>query len=90
LPPTTRSLPPEFPFVRLILSSIAAGASWFVVRGIAGRFLSPSAAGLAAFCAAWLAMYPLSRLNRTAPAWAHWAGGGFVLLVFWLMLIFSR
>jgi hypothetical protein len=74
----------------IAVSALAAAASWFVVRLLVARFVSMSIAGLAAFCAAWIALYPLSRLNRSVPAWSHWARGAFVLFVFWLLLVFFR
>lgn len=74
----------------VVVSAVAAAASWLVVRLLAARFMSTSAVGLAAFCAAWAALYPLSRLNRSMPAWSHWARGAFVLVAFWLLMLFSR
>ena len=77
-------------FLLIAVSPLAAGASWFVVGLLAARFISTSFASLAAFSAAWVSLYPLSRLNRAVPAWSHWVRGAFVLVVFWLLIVFSR
>lgn len=69
--------------------TIGAAAAWLATRWVAGRFMwSPGITGLAAFCAAWVALYPLARQNRNVPVWAHWARGGFVLVVLWLVTLF--
>ena len=72
------------------VSTVASASSWFVVRVLAARLFSEAVSGLAAFVAGWIALYPLSRLNRSVPAWAHWARGAFVLVVIWIMMMFVR
>jgi hypothetical protein len=42
--------------------------------------------GLAAFCAGWLVLYPVSREYAGNQAWWHWAGGGIVVVV-WLIVL---
>jgi hypothetical protein len=71
--------------------TLAAATAWLTTRWIAARFMwSPSVTGLVAFCAAWVALYPLARRNRHVPAWTHWARGGFVLVVLWLVTLFIQ
>jgi hypothetical protein len=71
--------------------TVAAGGAWLVTRWLAARFMWPAGlAGIAAFCAAWIGLYPLARVNRAVPGWAHWARGAFVLVVFWLLTLFAR
>jgi hypothetical protein len=67
-------------------AGIAASASWLAARLI----FPPNLAGVASFCAAWITLYPVARLNRDVPAWAHWAQGGIILIAFWLLTRFSR
>jgi hypothetical protein len=76
--------------VLIVVSPLVAGASWFAVSLFAARFVSTPIAGLVAFCAVWVTLYPLSRLNRAVPAWSHWARGAFVLVVFWIITLLTR
>ena len=72
------------------VSTVASASSWFVVRVLAARLFSEAVSGLAAFAAAWVALYPLSRLNRSVPTWAHWARGAFVLVMIWIVMMIVR
>lgn len=77
--------------VLVIAAALAAGASWLIVRWLASRFeVAPPLAGIAAFVAAWTALYPFARLNQVSPSWSHWARGALVLLAFWLLAMFYR
>jgi hypothetical protein len=77
--------------VLLIGAALAAGASWLIVRWLASQFhMTPGVAGIAAFSAAWTALYPFARLNRVSSPWSHWARGTLVLIVFWMLTMFSR
>ncbi len=72
------------------VSAVASASGWFVVRVLAARLFSEAVSGLAAFAAGWIALYPLSRLNRSVPAWAHWARGAFVFVVILIIIMFVR
>ena len=76
--------------LRLLLASTLTGA-WLIARWLAMQLVSTARfSGVAAFAAAWIALYPLARRNRSVPAWMHWVRGGAVLLVLWLFTILSR
>jgi hypothetical protein len=79
---------------QLVLAAIAGGvalAGAMAANWVVARFgVSPELAGSAAFCAAWIALFPLARLNPKVPHWAHWARGAFVLIVLWLTIAFAR
>ena len=78
--------------VRLIAStSLMAAGAWLIARWLVTQLVfSPGFSGIAAFCTAWVALYPLARRNRNVPPWTHWARGGFVLIVFWLMSVLTK
>ena len=40
---------------------------------------------LGAFVVAWIALYPIPRLNPRIPWWLHWVEGAFILLGSWLV-----
>lgn len=78
--------------LRLLLAStlICAGV-WLIARWLAMQLVQTARfSGVAAFAAAWTALYPLARRNRSVPVWMHWARGGVVLLVLWLFTILSH
>jgi hypothetical protein len=66
-------------------SAILAAFAW-----LAARLLLPERfAGIASFCAAWIALYPAARFYAGASAWGHWAGGA-IVIVAWLVTLFLR
>jgi hypothetical protein len=72
-------------------ASLTAAGAWLVARWLAMQLaFSPGVTGIAAFAAAWVALYPLARLNRAIPAWMHWARGAFVLIVYSLFTLFAK
>jgi hypothetical protein len=79
---------------QIVLAAMAgcvALAGALTANWVVSRFgVSPDVAGSAVFCAAWIALFPLARLNRKVPRWAHWARGAFVLIVLWLLIAFAR
>jgi hypothetical protein len=80
-----RSLPVDGPARTGIIAAgtVVAGGAWLLTRWFAIRFMiSPNSAGLAAFCAAWIALYPIARLNRSVPPWAR-ALGTWLALFWW-------
>ena len=66
-------------------TAILAAAAWLVAR----LLLPERFAGVASFCAAWIALYPAARFYARGPAWAHWGGGALVILV-WLLTLWLR
>jgi len=78
--------------IRLVASaSLVAAGVWLIARWLTAQFaFSGGSAGVATFCAVWVALYPLARRNRALPGWMHWARGGFVLIVFWLFSLFAK
>lgn len=69
-------------FVAVIVAAVLASS-------LASHFIrSPTLSGMAAFCAVWIGIYPLTRTRRHAdvPAWAHWAHGAIILALFWLLM----
>jgi hypothetical protein len=74
----------------LALASIVAGVSTLLANWIVANFgVSSRIVGAAAFCAAWIALYPWARCCRKAPTWTHWARGAFILAVLWLTMLSS-
>ena len=66
-------------------SAVLAAAAW-----LAARLLLPERfAGIGSFVAAWIALYPAAHIRTGGPAWSHWAGGAFVLLL-WLLIVATR
>lgn len=78
--------------IRLVASaSLVAAGVWLIARWLATQLaFSRGFAGVATFCAVWIALYPLARRNRAIPGWTHWARGCFVLIVFWLFSLFAK
>jgi hypothetical protein len=51
---------------------------------IVQRVVPPPATDVALMCAVWIAFYPVARLKRSEPWWAHWARGLVILFAFLL------
>lgn len=66
-------------------AGILAGGVWLVAQ----LFLPERFAGVAWFCAAWIALYPAAHFYTRAPAWSHLAGGAVVILM-WLLTLLIR
>jgi hypothetical protein len=66
-------------------SAILAALAWSGAR----LLLPERFAGVASFCAAWIALYPAARFYADAPAWGHWAGGAMVIVA-WLLTLWFR
>lgn len=43
--------------------------------GLATRVIPAPTTDLALMCAIWITFYPVARLKRSEPRWAHWARG---------------
>jgi hypothetical protein len=72
------------------MASVVAATGALIANWVVARFgVSSNVAGSVAFCAAWIALYPWVRLNRTAPSWRHWVRGAFILIVLWLVILLS-
>lgn len=56
-----------------------------VVAFVVQRLVPPPATDIALVCTIWITFYPVARLKRTEPWWAHWARGIVILLTFVLM-----
>ena len=61
-----------------------------VVALIVQRVIPPPATDLALMCAIWITFYPVARLKRSEPWWAHWARGIMILFAFLLAQRFFR
>jgi hypothetical protein len=48
------------------------------------RIVPAPATDVALMCAVWITFYPVARLKRTEPWWAHWARGIVILFAFLL------
>ena len=70
----------------VILCFVVATVVALVVR----RVVPPPATDLALVCAVWITFYPVARLKRSEPWWAHWARGVVILLAFLLAQRFLR
>jgi 4-hydroxybenzoate polyprenyltransferase len=46
------------------------------------RFVPPPATDVALLCGIWIVFYPVARLKRSEPWWAHWARGIVILFAF--------
>jgi hypothetical protein len=55
-----------------------------VVAFVVQHTVPQPATDLAMMCAIWITFYPVARLKRTEPWWAHWARGIVILLGFLL------
>jgi hypothetical protein len=66
----------------------------FALAAVAGltaeRLAPPDVADLAAVCAVWVALYPISRLKPRIPWWNHWLQGIVIVFVFWLVTRASK
>jgi hypothetical protein len=49
---------------------------------IVQRVVPAPATDVALICAVWVTFYPVARLKRTEPWWAHWARGILILIAF--------
>jgi hypothetical protein len=63
---------------------VAHDAHRFERALIVQRIVPPPATCFALMCAVWIAFYPVARLKRTEPWWAHWARGVVILFAFLL------
>jgi len=73
------------------MAGVVAGTSAVIANWAVRRFgVSPNVAGSAAFCAAWIALYPWMRLNGNVPGWRHWGRGAVILIVLWLVILLSH
>ena len=61
-----------------------------VVALIVQRVIPPPATDLALMCAVWITFYPVARLKRSEPWWAHWARGIVILFAFLLAQRYFR
>ena len=57
---------------------------------IVQRVVPAPATDLALMCAVWIAFYPVARLKRSEPWWAHWARGIVILFAFLLAQRYFR
>ena len=55
-----------------------------VVALIVQRLVPAPATDLALLCAIWITFYPVARLKRSEPWWAHWARGIVIFVGFLL------
>jgi uncharacterized membrane protein YccC len=55
-----------------------------VVALIVQRVVPPPATDVALVCGVWIAFYPVARLKRSEPWWAHGARGIVILFAFLL------
>lgn len=53
-----------------------------VVALIVQRTVPAPATDVVLMCAVWITFYPVARLKRTEPWWAHWARGIVILFAF--------
>lgn len=53
-----------------------------LVALIVQRLVPPPATDLTLGCAIWITFYPVARLKRTEPWWAHWARGIVIVIGF--------
>jgi hypothetical protein len=53
-----------------------------VVALIVRRIVPPPATEVALMCAVWITFYPVARLKRSEPWWAHWGRGIVILTAF--------
>jgi hypothetical protein len=74
-------------YLRLIAmaaGAAAAAAVLLALRQTTGALATvPDGRRVVMFCVFWIALYPIARHSMQGPGWAHWARGGFVLLVLW-------
>lgn len=61
-----------------------------VIALIVQRVVPPPATDVALMCAVWITFYPVARLKRSEPWWAHWARGIVILFAFLLAQRFFR
>ena len=61
-----------------------------VVALIVQRVVPEPATDVIMMCAVWITFYPVARLKRTEPWWAHWARGIVILFAFLLAQRFFR
>jgi hypothetical protein len=61
-----------------------------VVALIVQRIVPAPATDVALMCAVWITFYPVARLKRTEPWWAHWARGLVILFAFALAQRYFR
>jgi hypothetical protein len=64
----------------VILCFVLASVVAFIVE----RLVPPPATDVVLVCAIWITFYPVARLKRTEPWWAHWARGIVILFAFLL------
>ena len=89
--PPRRPTTPARHLALLVMAGLVATAGALIANWAVARFgVSSNVAGSVAFCAAWIALYPWMRLNRTAPSWRHWIRGACILVVLWLVILLSR
>lgn len=68
----------------VVVAGVATGVSFQLIR----LGVPSSVAAIVWFCAVWLALYPVVRLDQTAPHSTHWTRGAFVVLILeilWLL-----
>lgn len=70
----------------VILCFVVATIVAFVVQ----RVVPPPSTDLVLMCAIWITFYPVARLKRSEPWWAHWARGVVILFAFLLAQRFFR
>jgi len=74
---------------RLYVVILCFALAWVVALAVLRVVPSPAADG-AVMCAVWITFYPVARLNRSEPWWAHWARGLMILFAFFLVQRFVR
>jgi hypothetical protein len=75
----------------LVASTLICAGVWLIARWVAAQLaLGPRSAGIAAFGAAWIAMYPFARRNTAVPRWTHWVRGAFAVLAIWLFTSLAK
>ena len=66
-----------------VVAATLVGA--FVIVTLTRRFVPFLDSDLASLCVGWIAVYPITLLNRRYPWWMHWVNGIFVVAGFWLV-----
>jgi hypothetical protein len=56
---------------------------------IVQRVVAPRATDVALMSAVWITFYPVARLKRSEPRWAHWARGAVILFAYLAERFFS-
>jgi hypothetical protein len=64
----------------VLLCFVLASVVAFAVQ----RAVPPPATDVVLLCAVWITFYPVARLKRSEPWWAHWARGIVILIGFWI------